>query len=174
MALSEWNELRKVLVQMQQWEAERYKEHLKDSDRVATGQLYNSIKAVPSNIVFTTTNETDTFEIYLQMEDYWKYVEADTKPHWPPVDKILQWVKVKRSSLLQRFKGNGKRLPTDNQLAYLVGRKISKFGTTGKPDLQMTINEANKYWVNKIGEAIAKDVNDMAVEIIKYIMQPPK
>lgn len=167
----DWKNLREVLVKMQQWEADRYKEHLEKDNRLASKQLYNSVKAVPSNIVFTTNNGTDSFEIYLQMEDYWKYVEHDTVPHWPPVNKLLDWVKVKRGSLLQRFQGNGKRLPTDNQLAYLVGRKISKFGTTGKPDLQMTIDEANKYWVDAIGQAIAQDVNEMAVELVKYLMQ---
>lgn len=170
----EWKNLLEVLRQMQVWEADRYKEQLKASDRVATGKLYDSVKALPENIVVTVQGDTDVFEVYLQMEDYWKYIEAGTVPHWPPVDKILEWVKVKRESLLQRFRGNGRRLPTDNQLAYLVGRKISIYGTDGKPDLKMTLDEAKKVWTSKIVQAINLDVKDMAVKLTKYLMQPPQ
>lgn len=169
----EWKNLLETLREMQIWEADRYKQRLKESDRVASGQLYDSVKALPDGIVVTTVGDTDVFEVYLNMQDYWKYIESGTVPHWPPVNKLLEWVKVKRGSLLERFRGNGKRLPTDNQLAYLVGRKISKFGTEGKPDLQVTLDEAKKYWTDRITEAIAKDVSDMAVQLTKYLMQPP-
>lgn len=169
----EWKNLLETLREMQMWEAERYKEQLKADDRVATTKLYQSVKALPENIVFTVQGDTDVFEVYLQMENYWKYIEAGTVPHWPPVDKLLEWVRVKRVSLLERFKGKSKRLPTDNQLAYLVGRKISKFGTEGKPSLKMTLDEAKKVWTKRITDAIGQDVNDMAVKLTKYLMQPP-
>lgn len=174
MAICEWNNLRTTLFEMQKWEAERYKAQLKSDDRVATSKLYDSVKALQENIVFTVVDDTDRFEIYLQMEDYWKYIESGTVPHWPPSGALMDWVKVRRSSLLERFKGNGKRLPTDKQLEFLVRRKIAQFGTEGKPSLKMTLDEANKFWTAKIGEAIAKDVNEMTVEVIRYIMQPPK
>ena len=63
--------------------------------------------------------------ISLNLQYYWKYVEDGTKPHFPPVEDILQWIKVK--PVLPR-KNNGK-LPTQKQLAYLISRKISKVGT---------------------------------------------
>lgn len=170
--LSEWKNLRQTLREMQMWEAERYKAHLKESDRYATHRLYDSVKAVDSNIVFTIENGVDTFEIYLQMEDYWKYVENDTVPHWPPVGALREWVQVRRSSLIQRFANNSKRLPTDKQLEFLVARRISEVGTKGKPDLEMTLSEANKYWKDKIAEAINKDVGDMAVQITRSLMKP--
>lgn len=168
--LTEWKKLRSVLGQMQQWEADRYKAHLKESDRYATHKLYDSVKAVDSNIVFKVENGIDTFEVYLEMEHYWKYVENDTKPHWPPVGALAEWVKIRRSSLLQRFAKKGKKLPTDKQLEFLVGRKISQFGTKGKPDLQMTIDEANKYWTERISEAISKDVNDMMTKLSRGLI----
>lgn len=76
--------------------------------------------------------------ISISLEDYWKYIEYGTKPHFPPVDAIKKWIKVK--PILPRPLSNGK-LPTENQLAYLIGRKISKVGTKPKPFLQPTLTE---------------------------------
>lgn len=170
----EWTNLLQTLREMQIWEADRYKQRLKESDRVATGKLYDSVKALQENIVVTVEGDRDIFEVYLQMEDYWKYIESGTRPHWPPVSALMDWVKVKRSSLIERFKGKSKRIPTDKQLAFLVARSISIKGTEGKPDLKMTLDEANKFWKQKIIEAINKDVKEMSVKLIRYLMQPPQ
>ena len=61
--------------------------------------------------------------ISISLEDYWKYIEYGTNPHFPPVDKIREWIRVK--PVLPRPLASGK-LPTENQLAFLIGRKISK------------------------------------------------
>lgn len=79
------------------------------------------------------------FIISIVLPDYWKYLEEGTKPHFPPVEKIREWIRVK--PILPRPR-NGK-LPTENQLAYLIGRKISKVGTKGTHLLRETKNEFN-------------------------------
>lgn len=76
--------------------------------------------------------------VSISLEDYWKYIEYGTNPHFPPVDKIREWIRVK--PVLPRPLASGK-LPTENQLAYLIGRKISKFGTKPKPFLNNTKEE---------------------------------
>lgn len=76
--------------------------------------------------------------VSISLEDYWKYIEYGTKPHFPPVDKIREWIRVK--PVLPRPLASGK-LPTENQLAFLIGRKISKFGTKPKPFLNNTKEE---------------------------------
>lgn len=76
--------------------------------------------------------------VSISLEDYWKYIEYGTNPHFPPVDKIREWIKVK--PVLPRPLASGK-LPTENQLAFLIGRKISKFGTKPKPFLNNTKEE---------------------------------
>ena len=72
----------------------------------------------------------------------------------PPIDAILQWVKVK--PIIPR-ENNG-IIPTEKQLAYLIARKIGREGT----DPQNTFNEANQSakdrFINKILEAIKKDM----------------
>lgn len=80
------------------------------------------------------------FTVSLLLEDYWKYLEAGTKPHFPPPDKILQWIKIK--PVLPRADKNGK-LPTENQLAYLIGRKISLVGIKPTYLLRDTLSEFN-------------------------------
>lgn len=78
------------------------------------------------------------YRIYLQLEDYWKYLEYGTKPHFPPVEKIAEWIRIK--PVLPRPNAKGK-LPTQKQLAFLIARSISKKGTKPTHTLQQTINE---------------------------------
>lgn len=97
----------------------------------ASGTLSKSIKGiVKMNDKYLTVS--------ISLEDYWKYIEYGTKPHFPPVDKIREWIRVK--PVLPRPLSSGK-LPTENQLAFLIGRKISKFGTKPKPFLNNTKEE---------------------------------
>lgn len=78
------------------------------------------------------------YRIYLQLEDYWKYLEYGTKPHFPPVDKIAEWIRIK--PVLPRPNAKGK-LPTQKQLAFLIARSISIKGTKPTHTLQQTIDE---------------------------------
>lgn len=97
----------------------------------ASGTLSKSIKGiVKMNDKYLTVS--------ISLEDYWKYIEYGTNPHFPPVDKIREWIRVK--PVLPRPLPSGK-LPTENQLAFLIGRKISKFGTKPKPFLNNTKEE---------------------------------
>lgn len=74
--------------------------------------------------------------ISLNLQDYWKYVEDGTRPHFPPIEDILQWIKVK-PVLPRKRKG---KLPTQKQLAYLISRKISKVGTKAYKPLQKAMS----------------------------------
>ena len=104
-------------------------------------------------------------EVSLQLKEWWKYVEEDTKPHFPPPDAMLNYIKAK--PILPKPDRNGK-LPTPNQLAYLIGRKISEVGTTGTHDLGNTLEEVNKISSEKIEEATLEDVNDDVISIILF------
>lgn len=96
-----------------------YLSAISDSDHSASGRLALTQKKI---IEF----DGRYFSISLQLEDYWKYLEYGTKPHFPPIDKIKEWIRIK--PVLPRPLQNGK-LPTENQLAFLICRKISKAGT---------------------------------------------
>lgn len=123
------------------------KNKLKANDSYASGNLVNSIRGV-------VKQNGKYIVISIQLEDYWKYIENGTKPHWPPVDAIKKWISVK--PILPRPLKSGK-LPTDNQLAYLIGRKISKVGTKAKPFLKPTITDFDL--VGKVYDEITKLIN---------------
>ena len=65
-----------------------YRENLVKSDALATEQLYNTA-------TYQVTRDGLTWEVSLSLEDYWKYVEEGTKPHWPSEEAITKWVRVK-------------------------------------------------------------------------------
>lgn len=126
-----------------------YENNLLHNNHPASWELINKIEII-------TDFKDRQFMVGLNLQDYWKYVELDTKPHFPPVDKLLEWIKIK--PVLPYPNKNGK-LPTPKQLAYLIGKKISEVGTKGTHDLG-NANEAiyNKY-KDLIEMALAEDVN---------------
>lgn len=99
--------------------AQAYKQSLVADNKLASGSLTKNIK---SRVKY----DGKWLEIILSLEDYWKYVEYGRKPgKFPPIDKIRNWILIK--PILPRPLSNGK-LPTTNQLAYLISRKIATKG----------------------------------------------
>lgn len=121
-----------------------------NDDRIATGDLLNSVE-------YIIEKDDRQIEVSLQLEEWWKYVEEDTKPHFPPPDAMLNYIKAK--PILPKPDNNGK-LPTPNQLAYLIGRKISEVGTTGTHNVRDTVRLMNERYEEKIGQAISEDINN--------------
>lgn len=113
--------------------AEGVKKTLQNNGSNASGDLSKSIKGI-------VKMDGKYLTVSLSMADYWKYIEYGTKPHFPPVDKIKSWITVK--PVLPRPLANGK-LPTENQLAFLIARKISRVGTKPKPFVYNTMENFN-------------------------------
>jgi hypothetical protein len=143
-----------------------YRSNLLREDHVATHRLMDNIQ-----YVFTQGN--DSIEVSLMLKDYWKYVEYDTRPHFPPIGNgdpdtgILNWVRVKR--LVDKARPYNGKLPTEKQLAYLIARKISREGTKGTHDLQEALDQVDRQFEGKIGEAIGKDLNNVLVSILSRL-----
>lgn len=121
----------------------------------ASGKLSQSIKG-------KVKQNGKWLEVSISLEDYWKYIEYGTRPHFPPINAIKQWIKVK--PILPRPLSNGK-LPTTDQLAFLIGRKISKVGTKPRPFLQKSISEFDlvskmyKIVTDEIEKQLEKEIN---------------
>ena len=145
----EFKNLRSVLLDYAIALQNKYKDNLLLSDRVATGELVKSVK-------YKLDFKDKEFIIYLDLEDYYKYVENGTRPHFPPVNAILNWVKAKP---VLPTPINGK-LPTTKQLAYLIGRKISEVGTEGSHDLEKSSKTISEEYEELILEALEKDINE--------------
>lgn len=118
-------------------------------NRVASGNLLASIKT-------SIEVGNEKYTVYLHSKEYLKFLELGTKPHWPPVDKLLQWVKDKK--LPTRESTGDKSLPTENQLTYLVGRKINKVGTKPYKLVASTEEELNAIYIPKLEEALIEDI----------------
>lgn len=152
--LMNWSNLEKVLDEYGAAVRNKYQDNLISSDHLATGELLNSVE-------YIIEKDNMQISVSLELADYWKYLEYDTKPHWPPVDKIKNWIKVKPIIPDGR---NGK-LPTPDQLAFLIGRKISEEGTQGTKDLHSALVDINDEFEALIMEAISKDVDEMSTVI---------
>lgn len=135
-----------------------YKEKLVEADRLASEDLYNSIEAQ------VVVNGTE-YLVQVRALDYWKYVEWDTKPHWPPVQSLLLWIRVK--PVLPRSGGS---VPRPEQLAYLIGRKIAREGTKGSHDLALASTETNRRFRDAITEALAQDAQQFVTVWIHQYM----
>lgn len=133
-----------------------YQENLVKSDRLASEELYNSVE---TDVLIEDT----VYRVTLTLADYWKYVEDDTRPHWPPVDALIKWIAVK--PVIPRPDSRG-RIPTPRSLAYLIGRKIAEKGTKGSHDLRDTLTEVNAHYAQLITAALAQDVEDIARQSI--------
>lgn len=128
---------------------------LSNNNTDASGKLSKSIKGIVKQSGKWVT-------ISIQMEEYWRYIENGTKPHFPPIDAIKKWISVK--PVLPRPLKNGK-LPTTNQLAYLIGRKIAKKGTLPQPFLKPTLTDFDL--VGKVYNEVVNLINKQITEEIE-------
>lgn len=152
----DWKNTERILNEYAMMVNERYKESLMKNGHIATGELLNSVK-------YQITIGNREVSASLVLDEVWKWVENDCKPHFPPIDAILKWVKVKH--ILPSNTYNGK-LPTEKQLAYLIARKISEKGTEGTHDLRETLQQVNNMFEQRIGEAIAEDIDGALTAIL--------
>lgn len=128
---------------------EEYRNKLTEKNVNASKTLFNSVNyVVESNV--------KTFEVILNLEEHWKYVENGRKSgKFPPISAIEKWIEIK--PVLPRPFANGK-LPTTKQLAFLIARKIGLEGIAPKPLLQQSIDDVFALMFEELEEALAKDV----------------
>lgn len=131
---------------------ERYKKAISDSGHYASGELENTA-------TYKVQFAGSMLEITFNLQDYWKYLENGTKPHFPPLEAIEQWITVKHI-IPTTISG---RVPTTRQLAYLIGRGISINGTKPTKLLQQTIDGAD--------DLIELIIDDLAKQLQEEINQ---
>lgn len=143
--------------------AEEYKNKLQGEDINASGKLSNSVKTV-----FAVNG--NNYEVSLSLEDYWKQVEYGRQPTKNDGNgelrrNILEWIRVK-PVIPTPFNG---KLPTEEQLAYLISRKIHIYGYEGKQPLKRTIEELKVEIHRDIEEALSKDLSTDVLNILRTI-----
>lgn len=156
--LFDLNELLQVLMDLANEIEENYKQKLVDSGHYTTD--YALLDSIKTQVV----NNDTGYEITMTLNDYWKWLENDTKPHFPPVDKIREWIQIK--PIIPRPNALGRK-PTENQLAYLIGRKIYNEGTTGTHDLERTKDAVIPMYRERIAQALGHDVENYIRKVFK-------
>lgn len=162
--LIDLSELQKVLQDLANDIRDNYKEHLQFNDRytergVPSGYSQRLIDSVKTQVVVGDR----AWEITMTLNDYWKYVENDTNPHFPPVSKILEWVNIK--PVLPRPDSRG-RIPSPRSLAFLIGRSISVHGTKGSHDLVKVKDGVIPMYKEKIAAALGHDMENYIRKIV--------
>ena len=123
---------------------ERYKKSIIDNGHNASGDLVNTAS-------YKIKWDGKYFELYFNLQDYWKYLENGTKPHFPPVEAIEKWITVKHIIPAT----NSGRVPTTK-------RGISKNGTKPTKLLQKTIDGADDLIdsiVNEFTKQLQEEIN---------------
>lgn len=155
--LIELTELHKVLQDFATDMRERYKDVLANNDHIASHNLVDSVR---TQVVVGD----NYYEVTMTLADYWKYVENDTKPHFPPPDAILRWIQVK--PVIPRPDANG-RIPSQKSLAFLIGRKIAREGTEGTHDLAKTKDDILPWWRDQISKALGHDMQNYIRKLVR-------
>lgn len=136
-----------------------YKQRLLDDDKKASGQLINSVSS-------EIKVGSDAFTVVLNLAEYWKYVEDGRKPgKFPPPKAILKWIQVK-PVIPRPIHG---KLPTKEQLAFLIGRKIATEGIEPGNQLKETVDSLNARYIPKLQAALEEDFTDYVIKTYNEI-----
>lgn len=137
-----------------------YQDNLILHNRIASGDLLNSVE-------YVIDRDGYTYTVSLMLKDYWYFVENGRKAgKMPPMDAILSWIKAK--PVLPRPNAEGK-LPTPQQLAFLIARKIGEEGTEGTQDLRKATDTIWDTFEDRLYEAIDADVDAAFIQIFHYL-----
>ena len=158
-----WNNLRKCL--------EEYSMYLLLAARNNMPTYYE----LKDKIKFVMNVNGNFYEIGFDAPAYWEYANDGRGPGKMPPVKVIDGKKqsviadwVRRRNITPYALKNGK-LPTDDQLAFMIAKKIGREGTTGIHFLEKSIDEQKAYWDERISEAIS---NDIIAELDSFFNNP--
>lgn len=180
-----WENLTLVLFEFGDYFIEQARNNLKTggnppyTNSNASYNLYDSMETIVQIL-------DDEFIVSVSLAPYWKYVNYGTDPHWPKVDAIRKWIEIKPviprpMTITRRWKVNGRRkgqpkttlkerqvvvTPTTDQLAYLIGRKISIKGTEGTHFFDKAQEATINQFQDKIVKAIEMDIDEWLVKTL--------
>lgn len=151
--LTQIKEIRDICTQI----CDVYRNKMDQAGYDKNGELYNFKEIVEY--------KDNLFEIAFDLPPYFHFAENGRRPgKFPPPDVILKWVQFKR--LVPRPGRDGK-VPSTNQLVYLISRKIATKGTEGKHLFEKTLDDSNlDNLADKLVELITAEFEK---EIEKYI-----
>ena len=152
--LTQIKEIRDICTQI----CDVYRDKMRNAGYDPNGELMK--------FTWVTEYNGNLFQLYFNLPNYFPYAEYGRRPgKFPPPDAILKWIQFKR---IVPSSHSGK-IPTTNQLVYLISRKIALKGTQGKHLLQETINSTYDTLVDRLVEAIADNIENELEKDIEEI-----
>lgn len=154
-----FNNLERVLNEFADEVIMKARENLDANGSNATHQLYD-------NLDKEVKIDDDRMQVFLVLEDYWKYPEFGTGPahmaevigvtpqaepraqYWPRIEPLKEWV------------ANKPGVPKEDSFAYAVQGKIHASGATAHPFLNPAIEYVLPRYEDLFAQAIEQDVED--------------
>lgn len=129
----------------------RYRDKISE---YASGKLYKTID-------YSITSQNDSYLVTINLEEYWKFIEKGRRAgaKMPPVSAIENWIKVRK--ILPRpvtLKSGKQRVPTVQQLAYVIARSIAKKGIKPRQFMRESIEDTMNDFNSKLSAAVREDV----------------
>jgi hypothetical protein len=135
---------------------------LQGQGKVASGKLLRSLK-------FDVAEAVQGIQISFQASEYAYWVDQGRKPNRrpPPTSVIEDWIKIKG------IQGRDKqgRFIKRKSLAYLMARKIGKFGIRPTNFFTITIKRKQKQLASNLSKAFQKDVENQIDVMVKNDFQ---
>lgn len=158
-----WDKLRETLNHFADYFIQSARNNLSDNNTNASFDLYNSFEKI-------IDIGDDWFSVKISLEDYWYYVENGRKAgKFPPLPKIQEWVNIKPVEALPDRNG---RIPSVEQLSFLIGRKIANEGTEPQPFFEPAKEDAIARFELAIDLAIAEDVDNYVLsKVDEYLLK---
>lgn len=122
----------------------------------------NSTSNLSNSVTFTIDQNGDSWEVKLNILSYWKWIEYGRKPgKFPPVNAMIEYVRQKPIIPKPYTLPSGRQLiPTENQIAFLIGRKIKEDGIDPQPIMKETMFELQQMLIDKLTKAFRDDINE--------------
>ena len=133
-----------------------YRRKLYQGGSNASGLLGNSIS-------FNVSADDGIYEVSLSIQEYWKYLEYGRLPgKFPNIDAIRKWIQIK--PIIPRAY-NGK-LPSVDQLTFLISRKIAEKGIEPRYYLNTTLDEIT---MQPLEDAVTQSLEKKLDEHLKQL-----
>lgn len=153
----EWTHLAAVLDNFATYFQNKLQENLLRDGSNASGNLVNSLRT-------EVKIGEDTYEVGINLADYWYWVNNGRGPtrnagNGSLLERIKEWIRVKKIVPHVGVLKNGKQyLPTVQQLAYMITRKIHREGYEGTHFFDRAKADSIAYFQQSIDLAIKEDV----------------
>lgn len=153
----------KALVKWIKGVAESYQQKLRDANIRYTGELEDLVSfGVRGDSSDDILSAAYTLEAFLLLAPEWKYVEdGRLSGTFPNVDALLAYVRFKPIIPQPYVLPSGKQIvPTENSIAFLIGRKIKEDGIAPNPILFETLEEHRPLLLEAIQSAVTEAVRE--------------